>query len=223
MSTRWCTSWLAGLWLLLPLDSAEAHDLPDQRRLLVAAEGNTLTLLVAWEIPDGPAAAQLAAAWNLDAATEVLSPAEKLAQVQLLLPRLRRGWTLEVEHVPVVGTLKEFVVTPHAGPSLQRGYAVAATWEVGLPEDAVHLGLYAAADSPPAEAEFQVQPPWQIRVTELPRDPNGWLAGPVALDSDTPAWVELERLAQPAATDAHPLPAAPPRPPLPAAATPPKR
>jgi hypothetical protein len=73
------------------------------------------------------------------------------------------------------------------------------------------------------EAEVQVQEPWFVRLTELPRDANAWLVGPFTLDSDAPSWVELDRREQLPATDARPAQAAPQSPPAPAAATPPKR
>jgi len=200
-----------------------AHEQADKRKVLVAVEASQLTLLVALELADGPDAARLSAAWNLDADRANLSPAERLAQAQLLLPRLRQGWTLELENRPVTGTLGAFVVTPHPGQSPERGFTVAATWEVALSDAPLHLALYTLAETAPVEAEVQVQDPWFVRLTELPRDANAWLVGPFTLDSDAPSWVELDRLAQPAATGARPAQAAPQSPPAPAAATPPKR
>jgi hypothetical protein len=222
MTTRSATAGLLLALLLLPLPRAAAHDMA-AKRLLVAVEASQLTLLVALELADGPDAARLSAAWNLDADRANLSPAERLAQAQLLLPRLRHGWTLELENRPVTGTLGAFVVTPHPGQSPERGFTVAATWVVPVADAPLHLALYTLAETAPVEAEVQVQEPWFVRLTELPRDANAWLVGPFTLDSDAPSWVELDRLAQAPATDARPAQAAPQSPRAPAAATPPKR
>jgi hypothetical protein len=223
MTTRSATAGLLLALLLLPLPRAAAHDMAAKRRLLVAVEASQLTLLVALELADGPDAARLSAAWNLDADRANLSPAERLAQAQLLLPRLRHGWTLELENRPVTGTLGAFVVTPHPGQSPERGFTVAATWVVPVADAPLHLALYTLAETAPVEAEVQVQEPWFVRLTELPRDANAWLVGPFTLDSDAPSWVELDRRDQLPATDARPAQAAPQSPPAPAAATPPKR
>ena len=222
MSTRRLAAALCAALLLWPF-ALRAHEQPDKRKVLVAVEAAKLTLLVASEIPDGPDAARLASTWNLDADAVNLSPAERLAQAQLLLPRLRHGWTIELENRPVTGTLAAFVVTPHPGASPQRGFTVAATWEVALADAPLHLALYTVEATPPVEAEVQVQEPWSVRLTELPRDPNGWLVGPFLLAADAPRWVELDRLAHAPATDARPAQAAPQKPPPPAAAPPPKR
>ena len=223
MTTRRATAGLLLALLLLPLPRAAAHDMAAKRRLLVAVEGSKATLLVAMEVAAGAEAERLATTWELDGDPSVLSPAERLARAQLLLPRLRQGWTFEVEHRPMAGELSRFEVAMRPGLQPSRGFEVMAAWEVALPPAPLHLAVLGKPGGAELQGEFQVQPPWTVRVTELPRDPNGWLVGPFTVDAQQHAWVELDRLAQPAATGARPLPAAPQRPPLPAAATPPKR
>lgn len=197
----------------LPAADAQAHDRPASRRVLVSAEGSLLTLMVVMDEPDGPAAAALAAGWRLDGDAASLSPAERLAQAQLLLPRLRHGWSLEVEQRPVAGTLTDFVVTPHKGGRPDAGFVAAATWTTPLPTGPVDVALYAAKAEVGVEAEVQVVAPWQVGNTALPRDPSGWLVGPFALDVNRPAWVELVK----AEAAPSPPPAVPPAPKSPAA------
>ena len=178
-----------------------------KRRLLVAVEGSKATLLVAMEVAAGAEAERLAASWEFDGDATTHSPAERLAQAQVLLPRLRQGWTFEVEHRPVSGQLSQLEVVMRPGLQPNRGFEVMAAWEVALPQAPVHLAVLGKQGGAELQAEMQVQAPWTVRLTELPRDPNGWLVGPFTVDAQQPAWVELEPVAPPAVKAATPNPA----------------
>ena len=207
MTTRRATAGLLLALLLLPLPRAAAHDMAAKRRLLVAVEGSKATLLVAMEVAAGAEAERLAASWALDGDPTTHSPAERLAQAQVLLPRLRQGWTFEVEHRPVSGQLSQLEVVMRPGLQPNRGFEVMAAWEVALPQAPLHLAVLGKPGGAEMQAEMQVQAPWTVRLTELPRDPNGWLVGPFTVDAQQPAWVELELAAPPAVKAATPNPA----------------
>jgi hypothetical protein len=177
--------------LLLPA-AAEAHDGLDARRVLVSVDEGTFSLLVAWDVPAGPMAGQIASVWNLDADPARLSPAERLAQAQTLLPRMRAGWQLELEGTPFAGRLSEFTVAPRIPEDPAAGFSAVALWTMAVSPGPLELSLRALDGVTNVRGEVQVGAPWQVRATELPIDAAGWLVGPFSLTDLEPAWIELE-------------------------------
>src|SRR5687768_8409296 len=70
---------------------AAGHERPEQRRLIVSVERDRIELLVAYDVRPGALASELRATIDHDRNGRATSAWERIAEAQVLLPRVRRG------------------------------------------------------------------------------------------------------------------------------------
>jgi hypothetical protein len=87
---------------------AMGHDRPERRRLIVSVERDRIELLVGYEVRPGSLASELRATIDHDRDGRASSAWERIAEAQVLLPRVRRGIELFVGGQPRALRVNDF-------------------------------------------------------------------------------------------------------------------
>lgn len=174
---------------------AAAHELDEQRELMVSIGPGQVDLLLAWSVPPGEDAARLRALTlplhfgGLDDSVR-----ERLLAASLL-PRMMRGVQVSMDGVVLQPEIERFHLRDSPGRGATRGFQAMALLRVSAPElvpDPPEAGAAAPAWSfrveralhaDPVQLVVQVDPErgWTVTDTALPASPPLW--GPVELEA----------------------------------------
>jgi hypothetical protein len=101
--------------------SVAAHERPERQRLVVSVERDRIELLIAYDLRPGALADRLLGAIDLDRDGRATRPVERLAEAQLLLPRVQRGIEVRVDGHARRLRVADYRFRQDLGEGLRRG------------------------------------------------------------------------------------------------------
>lgn len=184
-----------GAWLPIVLGTSTllAHDLGEQRHVLVSVEPGVIEVLVAYELPAGQLARELRAAIDQDGNGAVDREAERLARAQVLIARVRAGWSVCLGNSELALELADLSFRDNVGTDHRRGFEGMVIYRAAVPDlgsiDSVRIELAPGAAS--VRAEIQVTPPLTVVDSPLPPAGDAPVVGPVEVTPDLPLEVRI--------------------------------
>lgn len=172
-----------------------AHELDEQRELMVSIAPGQIDFLLAWNVPPGEDAARLRAlTFPLQVGRLEASVRERMLAASLL-PRMMRGVQVSMDGVVLQPEVERFHLRDHSGREATRGLQAMALLRVSVPglvPEPPEAGGAAPAWSfrvertlhaDPVQLVVQVDPAlgWTVTNTALPASPPLW--GPVELEA----------------------------------------
>jgi hypothetical protein len=164
-----------------------AHELAEQRRIILSIASDTIEMLVSYELPGGREAERLRQGMDMDMDGTITPGIEQLAQAQILLPRLNAGLSVSIDGVPLEMELADLEFRDGAGQGSDRGFLGMAIYRASREAEVgavTTVAVSIAPDVAPAQAELQVVDGGVIVESVVPAAADAAVIGPVELLPD---------------------------------------
>jgi hypothetical protein len=184
------------MFVLAPVSAGLAHNLSEQRSVILSLAPDGIDLLVAYELPAGARAMELRDIIDMDRSGAVDSRLEELARVQLLHARLRAGLDVVVDGEPVLLELERIEFRDGAGEGARQGFEGMALFRVEREFESnreTQVSLQLVEGSAQTQAEVQILPGLTIVSSALPVAVDAPVVGPAEVLPSLPLTVTVRR------------------------------